>query len=67
MHISKRPIKRRGSMKYLLNSPMLEPVPIRKKKMVFVPTSNIFRKPLFDTEKYYYYFTEVYREKYRPM
>jgi hypothetical protein len=72
MHISKRPIKRRGSMYIIVYSQNeLEKVPFGevpiKERMFFAPTSSILRNPLFDTEKYYYYFTEIWKDKYRPM
>jgi hypothetical protein len=28
--------------------------------------NRLFRKPIFDTKNYYFYYTEIWKEKYRP-
>ena len=38
-------------------------IPKKNKKVVLIVNNSILRKPLFDTESYYY-FTEIW--KYRP-
>ena len=48
----------------MLNEQKIEQVPAKKKRSVYVVVNNsLLRKPLFDTESYYY-FTEIW--KYRP-
>ena len=38
-------------------------VPMHKKAVSPVATTSILLKPFFDTRKYYFYYTEVQREK----
>lgn len=42
---------------------IIDEVPMHKKAVPVVATNSILLKPFFDTRKYYYYYTEVQREK----
>ena len=57
-------MKKGGVMRNLLPvKKIIDEVPMHKKAVPVVATNSILLKPFFDTRKYYYYYTEVQREK----
>ena len=57
-------MKKGGVMSNLLSKmKKIGEVPRHKKAVSAVATNSILLKPFFDTRKYYYYYTEVQKEK----